>query len=563
MKGIGASKGIAIGKIIIKKNYIEVEKQKIEDCNKEILNLKSAIDRAILEIEELIRYAESELKDEELQIFQAHIHILKDREFIYPMEQKIKEEKVNAPWAVKEVTDNLINMFSSLADEYLRERSNDIVDVSNRILSLLLNVKDIDYKKIQSPFILIAKDLTPSETVKLPKDNLVGFITEEGGYTSHVSILAKILEIPAIVGVKDIISRVKDGMILGMDGDSGEIFINPDEEILSLLENKKKEFESITLRNKGFIGAKSFSSDGKRFNIVCNIGATDHTKDVIKYDGEGIGLLRSEFLYMDRKAAPTEEEQFNIYKQIIMDINTKPVTIRTLDVGGDKKIPYLNIPKEENPFLGYRAIRYCLNEKSILKIQIRAILRASSFGKARIMFPMISTLNELLMAKEILEECKEELKRGNIKYDENIEIGIMIETPAAALISDILAKEVDFFSIGTNDLIQYTIAVDRLNLKVSNLYTPYNPSVLRLINIIIKNGHRQGIEVGMCGEAAGDIKLLPVFMGMGLDEFSVIPSLVLNIRRKISEVSISQCEELVDKVLMLKTSQEIESMLDI
>ncbi|MEW9094266.1 MAG: phosphoenolpyruvate--protein phosphotransferase [Clostridiaceae bacterium] len=562
MKGIGASTGIAVGNILVKGNKIEVKKYKIEDYDKEIIRLRKALDTSISQVRDLIVFTEDKLGKEEGKVFEAHVHMLRDEEFITLIESKVKELKFNVEWAVKEATDFYVDMFNSLDNSYMRERSIDLIDVSNRIINNLLNFGTVDYNKLNEAFILIAHDLTPSETAQLPKNKVLGFITEAGGPTSHVAIMAKNLGIPAIVGAGKILDLFNEKSLVAMDGGTGEFFINPDNLIINQFNEKKNYLEKEKELNKYVLGMKSISKDGKTYEIVCNIGAPEELHQVIENDGEGIGLFRSEFIYMGRKEAPSEEEQLNCYKKVVQGMNEKPVIIRTLDVGGDKKLPYLNIEKEENPFLGFRASRYCLKEKELFKVQLRAILRSSAFGNVRVMFPMISSVQEVREIKKLLEECKSELKANEVAYDEHIKIGIMIEIPSAAIISDILAKEVDFFSIGTNDLIQYTIAVDRLNESVSKLYTPYHPAILRLISTVIKNGHKEGITVGICGEAASDIKLLPVFMGMGLDEFSVSPALVLKLRRHMKKFSTTKAKEISNKILKLEDSETINKLLE-
>lgn len=562
MKGIGASAGIAIGNVLVKGNKIEVKKYKIEDCDKEIKRFRKALDTSISQIKDLIVFTEDTLGKEEGKVFEAHIHMLKDEELITLIESKVKESKFNIEWAVKDAIDFYVDMFNSLDNSYMRERSIDLIDVSNRIINNLLNLDTIDYSKLNEAVILAANDLTPSETAQLPKNKVLGFITEAGGPTSHVAIIAKNLGIPAIVGAGKVLDSFNEKSLIAMDGGTGEFFINPDNLIINQFNEKKNYLEQEEELNKHVLGMESISKDGKTFEIVCNIGAPEELNQVIENDGEGIGLFRSEFIYMGRGEAPSEEEQLNCYKKVVQGMNGKPVIIRTLDVGGDKEIPYLNIEKEQNPFLGFRASRYCLKEKELFKVQLRAILRSSAFGNVKVMFPMISSVQEVRAIKKLLEECKSELKANKIAYDEHIKIGIMIEIPSAAIISDILAKEVDFFSIGTNDLIQYTIAVDRLNESISELYTPYHPAILRLISTVIKNGHKEGITVGICGEAASDIKLLPVFMGMDLDEFSVSPALVLKLRRYMKKFSTTEAKEINNKILKLENSETINKLLE-
>ncbi|NEU05140.1 phosphoenolpyruvate--protein phosphotransferase [Clostridium senegalense] len=560
MEGIGVSNGIEISKVLIKDVKEEIPRYSIEDISAEILRFKSAVEDSIKDIENLI--LNEKLAKEEMEIFDAHICMLKDEEFLRFVEEKIKTDKINSEWALEKGKQFFVELFNSFDNEYFKERSIDLIDIINRATNKLLKKEELNYEKIEGKFVLVAHDLTPSETVKIDKNKIIGFITEIGGKTSHVAIVARMLGIPAIVGAKNILSMVDNQSIIAMDGGNGQFIINPTQYDIESFNEKKKIMQIEENLDKDFLDKIPLSKDMKRFQVACNLQVPTQLDEIVKNNGEGIGLLRSEFIYMDRKNAPTEDIQFEIYKDIAVQMKEKPVIIRTLDVGGDKEISYLNIPKEENPFLGLRATRYCLKEKKFFKTQLRAILRASNFGKVKIMFPMISSLKEIREAKNLLQECKKELDYEKIKYDEDIEIGIMIEVPSAAIISDILAKEVDFFSIGTNDLIQYTVAVDRLNNNVSDLYSNYNLAVLRLIKMVIENGHKNGIYVGMCGEAARDVNLIPIFMAMGLDEFSVNPSYVCRVKRYMSRYDIYQCEKLCKKVLSLETDEEIEIILE-
>ena len=485
-----------------------------------------------------------------------------DPEFIEGVKSKIRDEKVTAEWAVKQVAEEYISIFENIEDEYLRERALDLKDVSQRLLRILLGIESMDLSILKEECIIVAEDLTPSDTAQMNKDMILGIVTELGGTTSHTSIIARSLEIPAIAGVEDIIGTVKNGDIIIIDGSKGTITLEPSKKDIEAYKTKKKEQEDFRFKLQEMRGKGSISKDGTKVEIAANIGNHRDLNSVIENDGEGVGLFRTEFLYMDNNRLPTEEEQFKAYRFVAEGLEGKPVIIRTLDVGGDKDIPYMNLPKEMNPFLGYRAIRLCLDRTDIFKTQLRALLRASAFGNIKIMFPMISNIEEVRLAKRQLEEAKEELTKENIEFNPNIEVGIMVEIPAVAIHSDIFAKEVDFFSIGTNDLIQYTVAVDRGNQHISKLYNQYHPSVLKLIKMTIENGHKEGIWVGMCGEAAGDEKLIPLLLAMGLDEFSMNPSSMLKARYIIKNTSKEEIEPMLDKILSLPTAEDVERFID-
>jgi phosphotransferase system enzyme I (PtsI) len=563
IKGIAASPGIAIGKVLIKKDpEIKIEKKVVEDVEKEIRRLDEAREIAKEQINNLYEHTLKTIGEEEARIFEAHGMILDDPEFFGQVEGKIKSGKVNAEYALKEVTETFVQIFESMDNEYMRERAADIKDVSGRIARILLGVELTDLSRLQEEVIIVAEDLTPSDTAQMDKEKVLGFITEIGGKTAHSAIMARTLEIPAVVGVEGITEKVQDNDLVIFDGEEGTVIINPSEEKIKEYKNKKEEYERFRERLKELKGAKSITKDGFEVELVANIGTPKDVDGVVRNDGEGVGLFRTEFLYMDREDLPTEEEQFEAYKEVAERLEGKPVVIRTLDIGGDKDLPYLELPKEMNPFLGYRAIRLCLDRKDIFKTQLRALLRASAYGNIKIMFPMISSIEELRQAKEVLEEVKEELREENINFNEEIEVGMMIEIPAAAIMSDLFAREVDFFSIGTNDLLQYTTAVDRGNRQISHLYNQFHPALLRLVKTVIDNGHKEGIWVGMCGEVAGDPKLIPILIGMGLDEFSMSPISILKARWIIKNLSREEMVEMANKVINLPTAEDVERFIN-
>ncbi len=562
MKGIGVSPGIAIGKVLLKKDpKIKIIKRLIEDTGGELGRLNDAIIRAKSEINALYRHTLDNVGEEEARIFEAHSMILDDPEVFGEIQEKIKSEKINSEWAIKEVTEMFVQIFENMDNEYMRERVADLKDVTNRVIRILLGVEPIDISKLKEDVILVAEDLTPSDTAYMNREKVLGFITETGGKTAHSAIMARTLEIPAVVAVKGITDKVNNGDIVAFDGEEGIVFIKPDEKTINKLKMKKKSYENFRRNLNELKGYKSITNDGFQVELAANIGTPKDIDRVIKNDGEGIGLYRTEFLYMDRGELPTEEEQFESYKIVAERLEGKPVVIRTLDIGGDKDLPYLQLPKEMNPFLGYRAIRLCLDRKDIFKTQLRALLRASAYGNIKIMFPMISSIEELRKSKILLEEVKEELNKENIPYNNEIEVGIMVEVPAVALMSDLFAKEVDFFSIGTNDLIQYTTAVDRGNRQISHLYNQFHPALLRLIKEVIDNAHKEGIWVGMCGETARDPKMIPILIGMGLDEFSMSPISILKARWIIRNLSKKDMEDMVTKVINMATATDVENFI--
>ncbi|WP_026663648.1 phosphoenolpyruvate--protein phosphotransferase [Butyrivibrio proteoclasticus] len=560
-KGIAASRGIGIGSIcVIAEHDLSFEKKKIEDTAAE----KERFNKAVNEFkEETMKQAEDIRKrigPKEAEILEGHLVMISDPSMSGEMTKMIDAGQC-AEAAVEAVCDMFIGMFSQMDDEMMKQRASDISDIKVSLLKILLGIRDIDISKVEPGTILVAKDLTPSMTSQINNKNVAGIITEVGGKTSHSAILARALEIPAVLSVPDVTTLVKDKDTAIVDGTEGIVYINPEGDILSKYLIKREDFIRKQSELKGFLGKETLTADGESVELFCNIGTPKDAKKALECDGEGIGLFRSEFLFMDSGHLPTEEEQFNAYKEAAVTMGGKPVIIRTLDIGGDKDIPYLGMKKEENPFLGYRAVRYCLGNKEAYMLQLRAIVRASAFGKIKIMLPLVTCVEELRAVKEMIYDIKKDFDTNGIAYDKDIEVGCMIETPAASLIADILAKEADFFSIGTNDLTQYTMSVDRGNADVAYLYSTFQPSVLRSIRHIIECGRNAGIPVGMCGEAAADPLMIPLLISFGLTEFSVNPVLVLTARCIISKWSKKEADELADKIMSLTTEAEIVAAL--
>lgn len=536
IKGIGASKGIAIGKVFIKKTLeTTVEMKKIEDVEAEKEKFYRAVEEATKELEHLYATALEKVGEEEAQIFQVHQMLLEDLDYQEQVIDLIMEKKLNVTCAISEASVIFAEIFEQMEDPYMRERAADIKDISKRLINILNEVKEKSLADINEACIIIAKELFPSDTIQMNKRFVLGFITEVGGKMSHSAILARTMQIPAVVGAEEILKQVEEEDVIVIDGKKGEIHINPSPEELEKWQQKKLEYALSRQALEALKGTANQTKDGLEIKINGNIGEPSDIKAVLENDAKGIGLFRSEFLYMNGNKLPTEEEQFNAYKTVLEGMSEN-VIIRTLDVGGDKAIPYLNIPKEDNPFLGYRAIRVCLDQVEMFKTQIRALLRASIYGKLGIMFPMIATLEEIRRAKQIVEEVKKSLRDEKIAFSEDIEIGMMVETPAAVMLSDLFAKEVDFFSIGTNDLTQYILAVDRMNGKIANLYDTSNLAVLRSIKIVAENAHKAGIWVGICGEAAADTNLTEFFVGVGIDELSVSAGSILEVRKQIQSI---------------------------
>lgn len=552
MKGIGASNGYCIGKAWVISEETVVEPSFTDN-----------IENARISLEEAFKQLKSDLEKESgvfADIFKAHLLMLTDPDFKSNMLKKIENQHFATEYAVQCVMNEYVLMFEGLDNAYFAERAIDVKDICRRLIKKIRREDDSFIGK--GPHIIVAKDLTPSDTAKLDTCTVKGFITTQGGDTSHSAIIARTLGIPAIMGLKDADILIKNGDFLVLDGFTGEVFVNPSSKLIRAYQEKINKYEEEQNALLAYKDLKSQTKCGKVLEFSANIAMPEDVANVLKYGADGVGLFRSEFVYMNRKNAPTEEEQFNAYKAVLEGMAGKPVIIRTLDIGGDKNIPYLNIPNEMNPFLGYRAIRICLKEVSFFKTQLRALLRASVYGNLKIMYPMISSLEELRSVKSILKEVKQELFEKGVKYASEIEEGIMIEVPSAALISDLLAEEVDFFSIGTNDLIQYTLAVDRMNENIKDLYTPYHPSLIRLIHMTIQNGLRAGIWVGMCGSVAGNPKLIPILIAMGLTEFSMGPNQILTAKKIARSFSLDELRTHLHAVLSLKTSSEVFSYLE-
>jgi phosphotransferase system enzyme I (PtsI) len=558
LNGIAASSGIAIAKAYrLVEPDLSFGKKAVEDAAQEVERFQAALTASKGELEVIRDNAHKELGADKAAIFDAHLLVLSDPELISPIEDKIKTDKVNAESALKETADMFITMFEQMDNEYMKERAADIRDVTKRVLSHLLGVQIANPSMIAEEVIIIAEDLTPSDTAQLNRQFVKGFTTDIGGRTSHSAIMARSMEIPAVVGTKESTKQIKNGDLVIVDGLKGLVHINPTPEAVAEYEEEHRKFEEQKAEWAKLVNEKSVSADGHHVELAANIGTPKDLKGVIENGGEGIGLYRTEFLYMGRDQLPTEEEQFESYKAVLEGMEGKPVVVRTLDIGGDKELPYLNLPKEMNPFLGFRAIRLCLEEQDIFRTQLRALLRASSFGNLKIMFPMIATLDEFRQGKAILEEEKQKLVSEGTKVANHIEIGIMVEIPSTAVMAEQFAKEVDFFSVGTNDLIQYTMAADRMNERVSYLYQPYNPAILRLVKMVIDSAHKEGKWAGMCGEMAGDETAIPLLLGLGLDEFSMSATSILKARSQISHLNKKDMQALAEKALHMNTAEEV------
>ncbi|MEK3887149.1 phosphoenolpyruvate--protein phosphotransferase [Bacillus sp. FSL K6-3431] len=558
LKGIAASHGIAIGKAYrMVEPDLSVKKTSITDTSVEIARFHLSVEGAKSELQVIRDNAAKDLGEDKAAIFDAHILVLSDPELLSSIEDKIKTDLVNAEFALKEITDMFITMFEQMDNEYMRERAADIKDVTKRVLAHLLGVEIPNPGAIAEKVIIVAEDLTPSDTAQLNKEFVQGFTTDIGGRTSHSAIMARSMEIPAVVGSNNATGTIQNGDLIIVDGVNGDVHINPTPEIVS---QYKKDAEKIEQQKAEWALLKNeltFTKDGKQVELAANIGTPNDVEGVLHNGGEAVGLYRTEFLYMERDQLPTEEEQFEAYKKVLESMDGKAVVVRTLDIGGDKNLPYLQLPEEMNPFLGLRAIRLCFEEQEIFRTQLRALLRASTFGNLKIMFPMIATLDEFRSAKAILLEEQEKLQSDGVSVSGNIEVGIMVEIPSTAVLADQFAKEVDFFSIGTNDLIQYTMAADRMNERVSYLYQPYNPAILRLVKMVIDAAHNEGKWAGMCGEMAGDEMAIPLLLGLGLDEFSMSASSILKARSQIKQLDSNQMSQLAEEALQKGSTEEV------
>lgn len=563
IKGIAASDGVAIAKAyVLVEPDLSYPETKVTDVDAEVESFKAAVNQSKVELIQIRNNAEVALGADKAAIFDAHLLVLEDPELLGPIEESIRNEQKNAPTALMEVSNHFVHIFENMDNEYMKERAADIKDVSKRVLAHLLNVTLPNPTTIDEPVVIIADDLTPSDTAQLNKEFVKGFATNIGGRTSHSAIMSRSLEIPAVVGTKNVTAEVEHGEMVIVDGMTGEVIVQPDATTIVAYEDKKARIVQEKEELKQLVDEKSVSKDGIQVELAANIGSPDDLDGVKRNGAEGIGLYRTEFLYMGRDSMPTEENQYEAYKTVLEAMDNKRVVVRTLDIGGDKELPYLDLPKEMNPFLGYRAIRLCLDRDDLFRVQLRALLRASVHGQLNIMFPMIATINEFREAKAILLQEKEKLQKDGVKVADNIEVGIMVEIPATAALADIFAKEVDFFSIGTNDLIQYTMAADRMSERVSYLYQPYNPSILRLIKQVIDASHAEGKWTGMCGEMAGDQTAIPLLLGMGLDEFSMSASSILGARSLIKNLSKKDMEKLADQALQCATMEEVVSLVE-
>ncbi|TCZ73417.1 phosphoenolpyruvate--protein phosphotransferase [Paenibacillus albiflavus] len=563
LTGIAAAPGYAIGPVFIMSEEKLVTERKsltVYEAQGEVSRFTDRVEEAIVQLRELKEQTRLKIGEEQAEIFETHILVLHDEEFVGRIKELIQEQLINAEAALQDVTDELVMIFESMDDPYLKERAADFRDVSKRVLGLLLGAKQKSISDFDQPVVLIAGDLTPSDTAQLDRDRVAGFATNIGGRTSHSAIMARSMEIPAVVGLKDVTSQLSDQDFVILDGFTGTLIVNPSEEQIAEYQEKKQKYEVHKEQMKKYLHAPSVTSDGHKVEIVSNIGNPGDALGANRNGAEGIGLFRTEFLYMGRADFPTEEEQFKAYKEVAETFKEgSPIVIRTLDIGGDKELDYLDLPNEMNPFLGYRAIRLCLDQKEMFKTQLRAILRASAYGNVKMMYPMIATVQELRAANAILAEVKQDLDARQIPYNSAMEVGIMIEIPAAVLISDQLAKEVDFFSIGTNDLVQYTMAADRMNEKVSHLTQPMNPSILRLIKMTIDNAHKEGKWAGMCGEMAGSLIAIPILLGLGLDEFSMSAGSVLPARMLMSNLKIEDAKKIANEALNMQSAADIEA----
>lgn len=559
LKGKGVSKGIGIGHTkVLKHEEVKLTDFKVEDKENELNYFKKCLNNVIEDTKKVLE----KLSGTEADIMNAYLMILQDPTLTEETERLIQEDGYNAGYAAKVGFETVEEVFKNMDDEYMSARASDIEDMKNKVINKIINKAELDLSNLPEKTILVGKDLSTSDTAKLNLNSVAGIIIENGSENSHVSIMARTHEIPAIVGAKGALDSINNDSYIAINGGTGEIFLDPSQDEVAKLEKIQNELKDEKGSLAKFRNKKSITKDGYKTEVVANIGTPKDMDAVIENGAEGVGLFRSEFLYMDSDTMPTEEEQFEAYKEVLEKAEGKRVIVRTLDIGGDKDLKYLNLEKEDNPFLGYRAIRICLREPEIFKVQLRALYRASIYGKLAIMLPMISSVDELRAAKDIINEVKEELKAEKVKFDKNVKVGIMIEIPSAAIMADELAKECDFFSIGTNDLIQYTVAVERGNERISDLYTKFHPAVIRLIKMAIDGAHKSKIFCGMCGEAASDERFIPLLVGLGLDEFSMNPTKILNSRKMIRSLNHKECKKLVQEVLKMSSASEIKARLE-
>ena len=558
--GIAASAGIGIGQIVkIEEHSIEYEARNVEDTQAELERYAKAVERFCEKTLQMSAQVRKRVGEKEAEILEGHNVMLEGMQD--NIEDAIRDGSC-AEAAVDMTCDFFISVFLSAPEELTRQRAADVKDIKTRMLKILLGIEDVDISGVEPGTVILAKELTPSMTAGIIKDNVAGIITEQGGITSHSAILARALEIPAVLSMKSAFEMLEDKQTVIVDGTNGEVIVAPTDEDIDLYTVRRREYLEAKKALGKYIGRSTQTAEGRCFELVANIGNPNDVKQVLENDAEGVGLFRTEFLFMDRDKMPDEEEQFEAYKKVAVDLKGRPVIVRTLDVGGDKQIPYFEMPKEENPFMGYRAVRFCLDKASeVYRPQLRALLRASAYGNIKIMVPMVTCVDELRAVKKILSEIMDELEREDIPFNRNIEVGVMIETPAAVLIADILATEADFFSIGTNDLIGYTMAADRGNSKVSYLYSQYNPAVLRAIEHVIACAKNENVPVGMCGEAAADPSLIPLWISFGLTEFSVNPASVLRTRKIISEWTTAKANEISLAVMNAQTRDEVVEIL--
>ena len=564
LRVIGTSKGIGIGKaLIIHKCKNAVSRVKIKDTEAEVDKFNEAVEKFIQETNELVDKLSQKLNgdDKNALVLKNQEYLIRDPEFTSGVISAITNDKLNAEAAVEDTCEMLKNIFLSFNNDTMTQRVADIEDMKQRLIAIMQGQKHIDLTKLSDNTVIIADEIHPSMTANMDTEHIAGIISEKGGDTSHASILARALEIPAVLSVKDICSKIAEGEEVIVDGAYGEVFVNPTPITLKIYNKKKKAYDERVKELKKYIDKQTVTRDGRKVMLAANIGNADEAAKAVKAGAEGVGLFRTEFLFMNKQALPTEEEQYNEYKKAAVVLDGRQLTIRTLDIGGDKDIPYMGLTKELNPFLGYRAIRFCLDRVDIFTTQLRAVLRASAYGNIRIMIPMITSVTEVQAVKKIINGICRDLDKKDIKYDKDIKIGVMIETPAAAIMADVLAHEVDFFSIGTNDLTQYTLAVDRGNENVAYLYSALNPAVIRSIKHIIECAHNAGIEAGMCGEAAADERMIPLLLNFGLDEFSVTVSRVLETRKEIASWSSKEVKEITENVMNYSEEKEVSNYL--